>query len=70
MNIKFTSKNIKFTEALKSFALKRLKAIEKISGDIIEAEVIVNEEKIDYRSEINIKTKLNSYHIEENDPIS
>ena len=69
MNIKFTSKNIKFTEALKSFALKRLKAIERISGDIIEAEIIVNEEKIDYRSEINLKTKLSSYYIEEHDPI-
>lgn len=69
MNIKFTSKNFKFTEALKSFVLKRLKAIEKISGDIIEGEVIVHEEKLDYRSELILKTKLNSYHLEENDPI-
>jgi putative sigma-54 modulation protein len=69
MNIKFTSKNVKFTEAMKSFVTKRLKAIEKISGDIIQGEVIVNEEKLDYRSELILKTRLSSYHIEESDPI-
>jgi putative sigma-54 modulation protein len=69
MSIKFTSKNVKFTGALKGFTEKNLKAIERISGDIIDAEVIVNEEKLDFKVEISVKTKLHSYHIEDRDPI-
>jgi len=69
MSIKFTAKNTKLTGALKGFAEKQLQSIEKISGDIIDAEIIVNEEKLDYKVEITLKTKLNSYHIEDKDPI-
>ncbi|MCP5047493.1 MAG: HPF/RaiA family ribosome-associated protein [bacterium] len=69
MSIKFTSKNVKLTGALKGFTEKNLKGIEKISGDIIDAEVIVNEEKLDFKVEMTLKTKLHSYHIEDRDPI-
>lgn len=69
MSIKFTSKNVKLTGALKGFTEKQLRNIEKISGDIIDAEVIVSEEKLDFRVELTLKTKLHSYHIEERDPI-
>jgi len=69
MSIKFTSKNVKLTGALKAYTEKSLKGIEKISGDIIDAEIIVNEEKLDFRVEITVKTKLHSYHIEDRDPI-
>ena len=69
MSIKFSAKNVKFNESLKGFANKRLKTIEKISGDIIEAEIIASEEKIDFRVELFLKTRLHSYHIDENDPI-
>jgi len=69
MSIKFTAKNVKFNESLKGFANKRLKTIEKISGDIIEAEIIASEEKIDFHVELFLKTRLHSYHIDENDPI-
>ena len=69
MSIKFTSKNVKFTGALKAYTEKQLKNIERISGDIMDAEVIVNEEKLDFRVEITVKTKLHSYHIEDRDPI-
>ncbi len=69
MSIKFTSKNVKFTGALKAYAEKQLNAIEKISGDIIDAEVIVNEEKLDFKVELTVKTKIHSYHIDERDPI-
>ncbi len=69
MSIKFTSKNVKFTGALKAYTEKNLKSIEKISGDIIDAEVIVNEEKLDFKVEITLKTKLHSYHIQDSDPI-
>lgn len=69
MSIKFTSKNVKFTGAMKAFTEKSLKGIEKISGDIIDTELIVNEEKLDFRVEITVKTKMHSYHIEDRDPI-
>ncbi|MCK5075407.1 MAG: HPF/RaiA family ribosome-associated protein, partial [Calditrichia bacterium] len=69
MSIKFTSKNVKLTGALKGFTEKQLRNIEKISGDIIDAEVIVSEEKLDLRVELTLKTKLHSYHIEDRDPI-
>jgi putative sigma-54 modulation protein len=69
MNINFTSKSVKLTGALKAFAEKNLKAIERISGDIIDAEIIVNEEKLFYKVEMTVKTKLHSYHVEDKDPI-
>ncbi len=69
MNINFTSKSVKLTGALKAFAEKNLKGIERISGDIIDAEVIVNEEKLFYKVEMTVKTKLHSYHVEDKDPI-
>jgi putative sigma-54 modulation protein len=69
MSIKFTSKNVKLPGALKAFTEQNLENIAQISGDIIGAEVIVSEEKLDYKVEITLKTKLHSYHIEESDPI-
>ena len=69
MNIKFTSKNVKMTGPLKAFIEKQLKSVEKVSSDIIDCEVIANEEKLDFRVEITVRTKLNSYHIEDKDPI-
>jgi len=63
MSINFTSKNVKFTGALKGFAEKKIKSIEKISGDIIDADIIVSEEKLNFKVEISLKTKLHSYHI-------
>jgi putative sigma-54 modulation protein len=69
MTIKFTAKGVKITGAQKAFTEKQLKRIEKISGDIMNAEVIVTHEKLNYRVEIAMKTKLNSYHIENSDPI-
>ena len=69
MSIKFTSKNVKFTGALKAFTEKNLQSIEKIGGNIIDAEIIATEEKLDFKVEITVKTKLHTYHIEDRDPI-
>jgi putative sigma-54 modulation protein len=69
MSISFTARNVKLTGAQKGFAEKKLRAIEKISGDIIAANVIVTKGKLDVKVEINVKTKLFNYNIEENDPI-
>jgi putative sigma-54 modulation protein len=69
MSIKFTSKSVKLPGAMKAFAEKNLKSIEKISGDIIDAEFIVSQEKLDYRVEVSVKTRLHSYHLEDKNPI-
>ena len=52
MSINFTSKNVKFTGALKAFTDKNLKTIEKISGNIIDAEIMAAEEKLGFKVEI------------------
>ncbi len=69
MNIVYTAKNVKLTGAQKGFCEKQLEGITKIAGDVIEAEVIISEEKLDYKIELLIKTKNNSFQISEQDPI-
>ncbi len=69
MSIKFTSKNVKFPGALKGYTEKNLKNIEKFSGSIIDSEVLVSEEKIGFKIEINIKTKLHNYHVVSTEPL-
>jgi putative sigma-54 modulation protein len=69
MSISFTAKNLKLTGAQKGFTEKKLRAIEKISGDIIAADIIITQGKLDVKVEINVKTKSFNYNIEENDPI-
>lgn len=69
MSINFTTKSVKFTGALKGFAEKQLQSIEKIAGEIIDAEVIVNEEKLSFKVEISMKTRLYSFYAESEDKI-
>ena len=69
MSIKFTSKNVKFPGALKGYAEKSLKDIEKFSGGIIDSEVLVSEEKLGFKIEINVKTKLQNYHVVSTEPL-
>jgi len=69
MSINFTAKNVKLTGALKAFTERNLKSIEKISGDIIDAEIIVSEEKLGFKVEMSVKTKLHSYHVEDKNAI-
>jgi len=69
MSIKFTSKNVKFSGALKGFAEKSLKNIEKFSGAIIDSEILVSEEKLGFRVEINLRTKMHNYNSESTEPL-
>jgi putative sigma-54 modulation protein len=69
MSINFSTKNIKIPGALKAFIEKHLVDIEKIAGAIIDAEVIINEEKLSYKVEISLKTRLNSFYAEERNKI-
>lgn len=69
MSTNFTTKNIKFSGALKAYTEKQLKSIEKISGDIISSEVFAREEKYDFKVEISLKTKTHNYHAQDRDRI-
>jgi ribosomal subunit interface protein len=64
MSINFVAKNAKMPGALKAFIEKHLRDIEKIAGEIIDAEVIANEEKLSFKVEISLKTRLNSFYAE------
>jgi putative sigma-54 modulation protein len=65
MSINFSTKNIKIPGALKAYVEKHLHDIERIAGAIIDAEVIINEEKLSFTVEITLKTKLNSFYAED-----
>lgn len=69
MSINFVHKNVKMPGALKGFTEKHLADIEKIAGEIIDAEVIVNEEKLSFKVEISLKTRLDSFQAEGRDKI-
>ena len=69
MSINFVHKNVKMPGALKAFTEKHLADIEKIAGEIIDAEVIVNEEKLQFKVEISLKTRLDSFQAEGRDKI-
>ena len=64
MSINFATKNVKMPGALKAYIETHLFDIEKIAGEIIDAEVIVNEEKLSFKVEISLKTRLNSFYAE------
>ena len=69
MSINFAAKNVKMPGALKAYVEKHLLGIEKIAGEIIEAEVIVHEDKLQFRVEISLKTRLHSFYAAERNKI-
>lgn len=69
MSIHFVHKNVKMPGALKAFAETHLADIEKIAGEIIAAEVIANEEKLQFKVEISLKTRLDSFVAQGRDKI-
>lgn len=69
MSINFATKNVKMPGALKAYIETHLLDIEKIAGEIIDAEVIVNEEKVSFKVEISLKTRLDSFYAQERNKI-
>ena len=69
MSINFSTKNVKMPGALKAYVEKHLQDIEKIAGAIIDADVIINEEKLSFKVEISLKTRLNSFYAEDRNKI-
>lgn len=69
MSINFAAKNVKMPAAIKAYAEKHLLDIEKIAGEIIDADVIVNEEKLSFKVEVSLKTRLHSFYAEDRNKI-
>jgi len=70
MSINFKARNdVKLSGALKGFTEKHLQNLEAIAGNIIDAEVIVGEEKLKFTAEISMKTRLSSFYAEASDKI-
>jgi len=64
MSINFTAKNVKLTDSLKEAIESKLAGLEKISGPMISAEVMLQDEKNECRVEISLKTAHRAYHVE------
>ena len=61
MRINFTSKETKFPGALKGFVEESLTPLEKIEGPILDVEILVDKEKLNFITDILVKTKSHSY---------
>lgn len=57
MNINYTARNASITPEIKKHCERRLKAIEKLLGYSVEADLILSVEKYRHKAEINIKIK-------------
>ena len=64
MSINFTAKNVKLTDSLREAIESKLAGLEKISGPMISAEVMLQDEKNESRVEISLKTDHRAYHVE------
>jgi putative sigma-54 modulation protein len=69
VSINFKTKNFKLTGAMKGFTEKGLQDLEKLSGDIIDADVIINEEKLQFKVDIVVRTKFGSLNAKESDKL-
>ncbi len=69
MSIQFSTKSVKFPGALKAYTEKHLQDIARVAGHIIDGEVIVSEEKLNYKVVISLKTQLDSFSAESSDKI-
>jgi putative sigma-54 modulation protein len=57
MSINFTARRTKVTPEIKKYCAKRLKALEKMLGYSLEADLLLSVEKYRNKVEINVKTK-------------
>ena len=58
MNLKITGRNIEISEAIKEFAMKKVKKLEKILVEIVDAEIIISQERYNYIADINLNSKV------------
>ena len=57
MNVNFTARHTVITPDIRKYCEKRLKALERILGYDVDANVILSVEKYRHKAEINVKTK-------------
>jgi putative sigma-54 modulation protein len=57
MIVHFTARQMDLAPEVKSYCEKRLKALEKLMGSVIEVDLILSVEKYRHKAEIHVKTK-------------
>jgi putative sigma-54 modulation protein len=65
MIVHFTARQMDLTPEVKDYCEKRLKALEKLMGSVIEVDVILSVEKYRYKAEIHVKAKGSGLMVEE-----
>jgi putative sigma-54 modulation protein len=65
MIVHFTARQIDLTPEIKSYCEKRLQALERLLGSVIEVDVILSAEKYRHRAEIHVKAKRTGLVVEE-----
>ncbi len=58
MNLKITGRNIDISETIREFAEKKMKKLEKILVEIVDAEIIISQERYNYIVDINLNSKV------------
>ncbi len=58
MNFKITGRNLNLGSWEREFAVKKLNKIEKMLSEIVDAEIIISKEKINFVVDINVNSKL------------
>jgi putative sigma-54 modulation protein len=57
MIVHFTARQMSLAPEIKAFCEKRLKALEKLMGSVIEVDLILSVEKYRYKAEIHVKAR-------------
>ena len=57
MILHFTARQMDFAPEVKAYCEKRLKALEKLMGSVIEVDLILSVEKYRYKAEIHVKAR-------------
>ncbi|HUU36760.1 MAG TPA: ribosome-associated translation inhibitor RaiA [Candidatus Desulfaltia sp.] len=65
MIVHFTARQIEITPEVRTYCEKRLKALEKLMGSVIEVDLILSVQKYRYKVEIHVKAKGAGLIVEE-----
>lgn len=65
MNVNFTARHTVLTPEIEQYCQKRLRALEKLLGSVLEVDVILSSQKNRHKAEINVKAKGQSLVVTE-----
>ena len=68
MNVHFTARQTDLTPEVRQYCEKRLKALEKLLGSVLEVDIILSVAKTRHRAELHVKDKGAGYVVVEETP--